>query len=321
MENRIVNWLFLCLAGLLISCSGNVNNGRHDVVNETYVHRYGVEVPPDEWQESGRDGHIVSTLANGVVVNKCFEKGVLEGETSYTYPNSRVTQRVETFHHNQLTKEMEFTHSGLPAKEICYLPDGCKSMTVWYEDGSPQSVEQLDSKGLILSAEYYDQHQTKEAEVIDGNGMRLIRNAAGELQRKDTINQGGVALSSAFYPNGAIKEITPYLNGAMHGVRKTYFQSGEPNHIEEWKEGKKDGITTVYQNGAKSAEIPYVSGLKHGVEKHFSDDQTVVEEIAWVAGLRHGPAMSFLGQTTRTEWYYQGRPVTQSNYEFMTGHS
>ena len=67
----------------------------------SYRHRYGVEIPYENWQENGSTGQVVTTLKNGVVVKKNYVQGILDGDTFYTFPHSEKIEKVETYHNNQ----------------------------------------------------------------------------------------------------------------------------------------------------------------------------------------------------------------------------
>jgi len=57
------------------------------VIDETYMHKYGMAVPSDFWTASGEDGSVISTLADGVVVSRNYSSGMFHGDTTYTYPH------------------------------------------------------------------------------------------------------------------------------------------------------------------------------------------------------------------------------------------
>lgn len=308
------------VCGVLTTACGPRDRSGFEVVNETYVHQYGLEVPPNDWLARGRSGHIVTTLANGIVVDKNYTSGVLHGDSTYTFAHSNAIQRIETYDNEQLCKVVEKNIAGIPIKEKLYHPDRTKTVTTWFDNGSPQGIEEYDRADLITKGQYFNYDHQLESSVEEGEGLRLMRDTYGQLLSKDTITDGKMNLRETYHANGNLKEVTPYRKGVVEGKKCIYLPGGEPLRIEEWFDGKQNGITCEFQNGEKVSEIPFVKGLKHGVEKRYAaDGNTVVEEISWQEGVKHGAAISHVGSKTRTQWYFEGKPVTEHMYEYMLG--
>lgn len=303
----------LALVAVLSSCNRQVPY-RGPVVEQTYVHKYGVEVPPDQWQKSGESGRIVSTLKNGVVVTNSYSGGVLDGETTYTFPHNDNIQKVETYSDGRLIKEVINTMSGTPMKEIVYQDHGVRNVTIWYEDGMPQTKETY-VKGRLMAGQYMDHNQQVESCVENGQGNRINRDAYGMLESNDTIVDGDMVQRTTYHPNGHPKEMIPYMNGIVHGERKSYLPAGEPNTIEMWEAGSQHGMTIVFSGGEKIAEVPYVNGKKHGLERRYRNGKTVVEEVTWMDDTRQGPTYTYVGENKKTDWYHNGRRVTKGAYD------
>ncbi|MBT7461208.1 MAG: hypothetical protein HN685_00800, partial [Waddliaceae bacterium] len=89
---------------------------------------------------------------------------------------------------------------------------------------------------------------------------------------------------------------------------------GSPNPLEQWVNGKQEGITTLFNNGGIFSKTPYISNTKHGVEHRYQDGN-VVEAITWDKGLRHGPTYHYIADTVSTDWYYQNKLVSKLYYE------
>ncbi|HRD54997.1 MAG TPA: hypothetical protein PLC42_01230, partial [Parachlamydiaceae bacterium] len=157
----------------------------------------------------------------------------------------------------------------------------------------------------------------KEAIVADGFGTRVQRDVYGQILSRDTIENGEMVLSTNFYPNGAPKELTPYRNGLIHGELKTYLPGGEPGTLEIWADNQKNGSTIVYENGEKFAIVPYIADIKQGIEKRFRNGMELIEEICWFNDQRHGPTHIYVGDITRTDWYYQDRLVTEKTFDLL----
>ncbi len=316
--NRIALFTLVSMAFVATSCQRAQYQSYDDnVVVETYVHKYGVEVPATEWSSRGESGKVISTLATGVKVSKTYVDGVLDGETTYTFPHSETIQKQEYYENGKLVKETQHNILGAPEKEIHYFSSTHKGITTWYDNGSPLSEEEYEGTKL-LNGDYFSRNHQLESRVEDGSGTRTQRDSSGLLISTDTIRDGQAVLITTYYPTGAPKSKTPYQNGLVDGQIQTFSLSGEPNTIETWVAGKQNGITTIYQNGEKYSEIPYVNGIKQGTEKHYRDGSQVVEENTWNNNQRHGPARTYIENTVKTDWYYKDKPVSQASFEQMS---
>lgn len=301
------------------ACNRTPRNMCCEVVDETYVHKYGVEVPQQDWTARGEHGQVISTLNNGVVVTKSYAGGELDDDTTYTFPHSTTIEKVETYSNGVLVKEVLNTLSGIPTQETVYKDDRSKDMTIWYEKGSPKSVEHYDSSGLLIEGTYYDARHQLDARVVNGEGMRFVRDGYGQLLSKDTIQGGALTTRTTYHPNGTPNEITPYVNGIVEGQRKTYLPAGEPNTVETWENGKQTGITVFYLNGEKYSEVPFTNGIRTGVERRYRDGKEVVQEIAWKDNQKHGLSKNYVGDAEQAQWFYQDKPVSKNKFESMSG--
>lgn len=189
-----------------------------------------------------------------------------------------------------------------------------QSGMTWYESGSPKTKEVYED-GLLVSGDYYTKENRLESSVRDKKGVRTRRDDFGDLLSLDTIEGGEMVLRVVPHQNGSPKEVIPYVGDVVEGERKTFSENGEPLSVEEWKGGLQDGVTIVFQNGEKYAEVPYVRGAKAGVEKRYRKGKTLIEEITWVDSLRQGPSYTYLGDSVKTDWYFEGRQVTKQQYE------
>ena len=312
---RVISYLFLL--GLMTSCHSH-RPCTDEVVCET-VHRYGVPLEPTDWASRGRDGQVVSLRKDGATVTRTYNSGILEGETTYTFPNRNVIQKRDVYSQGNITEETWNYPTGFPLKRITYLTPTQKKIVMWYENGAPQSQEILEGN-LLMEGEYYhhDDHHV-ESHVENFNGLRTCRNGLGEMESVDKIENGSKVLSVTYHPNKIPASLTPYENGKIQGLRYTYFSGGEPATIEEWVGGCQNGITVVYDQGEKIAEIPYVRGCKHGVARYYrADGHSISREETWCKGQVHGPVKHYMGNTCQVDWYYRDKQVpNKATYDML----
>jgi len=314
---------FICSIPLLLSATACMQNGPDGcnnvpVVNETYIHKYGVAVPSGFWSESGRDGAVISERADGVVVSQSYSQGILDGESNYTFPHNSQIEKREFYQQGCLVKTIRYYFDGTPKEQVLY-DQSLKTIltTSWYSNGTPRSAEQ-HVEGQHFNGEYYNPQNQCDAEVENYAGTRLVRDDYGQLISSDTIQNGQMVSSTTFHSNQTPKEKIPYQNGSVHGCKVAFHPGGEPDTSQEWVNGKQEGMTVVYQHGERYAEVPYKNGNKHGVEQRYRDGTEVVQEISWQNGLQHGPAVTYVGGTKSVVWYYQGQLVSETDYNFLT---
>ncbi len=288
------------------------------VVSESYVHKYGVPVEPQEWATRGQSGKVICQLNNGIIQTKSYCDGLLHGVVTYSFPHREEIEKVEFYERGSLQRCTTFTACGHPLKETQYLPGEAQRVTLWYDNGSPQCIETV-TYNFLQSGEYYNPDNQIEARIVNGSGERVRRDAFGQLEGKDTFENGALTSTTTFYPNGSPKEVIPYRGGSIEGERRVFRPDGAPESIEEWSNGVQHGKTRLYVNGELSAEVPYYQGNKHGMECRYRDNgETLAAEINWSNHTRHGPSYTYIeGQEPHAEWFHRGKPVSKTNYEIL----
>lgn len=284
-----------------------------EIVSTKYIHKYGVTVPQYQWEEAGNCGQIVTLSQGGVTCCKTYYCGVLEGDSTYTYPFSDNLHRVETYSQDQLLKETTYHPTGQIHKETIHNPEP-KVVREYYENGVLKSYEKY-AGSLLSYGEYYDSKGQRCSEVENGSGLKTMRDTYGMLWGTEEMKAGETLYRTTYYPNGSPKEVDPYKDGIVDGIRKTYYQGGEPKTIETWVKGKQEGLTTFFKDGEKTEEVPYRNGLKNGVGKIYRDGAVVIQEITWKDDKMHGPARTFIEDRVATEWYFKGNKVTKAYYD------
>lgn len=307
--------LFYIVSGLTI-LTGCQQHCNEDVICETYVHRYGVPLDPEDWSERGQYGQVISTRKDGVVVCKNYEGGVLNGEVTYTFPHREIIAKKEMFFEGNLCQELYYYPNGMPQKQISYEEPGIEKVVTWYESGAPQ-IKETYSNGFLIEGEYLNPSHQQESYVTNQNGIRTVRNEYGELVSVDEIQNGQMVLRRTYHSNGMPAAITPYVNGCIEGKRWTYHKGGEPATIEEWSNNLQHGNTEVFENGEKVADRPYQYGQIDGIERCYKDKYVLTHENKWVQGQLHGPSCSYINGTTQTTWYFKNRKVNRGTYDAL----
>jgi len=279
---------------LLGSCSKAGYRPACDVVQQSFIHEYGIEVPQQDWVARGSNGEVITVKNTGVIVCSHYRDGLLHGETTYSFPHSDIVERTERYSHGKLQSEIDHFVSGVPAVEKIHHGSSQCELISWYEDGTPRSTEMIVGDRLV-SGEYFSPSHEIESRICNGSGLRIRRGVQGELLSHDQIASGEMVERITFDVTGHPKEITPYQGGKIHGVRRTFLPGGEPNTSEQWAAGLQHGVTVQYRNGQRYAEIPYISGQRHGTERRFRNGEEVCEEVRWRFNERYHESRLILG--------------------------
>ncbi len=303
---------FAITIALLSGCNGKKND--NPVVSQRYMHKYGYAVSQEEWESRNYPGQVITTMRDGVTVTTTYEHGILHGPCTYTYPHSQTVETYYLYNNGNLAKEIRYDRHGMPVREEIRLSPTRYSLTMWYANGSPLSIEEYTGDELI-EGQYFSSTNETEARVDKGNGQRVRRDQNGMLLFRDEIEKGYMTKRDAFYPSGLPESVAHYHINNLQGERRKFSETGEPVAVEEWKNGNLHGVATYFHNGVKISEVSYLNGLKNGIERHFIDGDIISQEFAWENDKRHGPSIYYADGQVRTEWYYDGVGVSQRRFE------
>ena len=114
MKRESLVWVFIPLL-LLTACQ---SNQRKDVVCEQYVHRYGVPLDQEDWEERGQDGQVVAIRKDGVTETRSYDGGVLHGDCCYSFPYQDTIQMKEIYNKGELNGEVWYYSNGLPKRQV-----------------------------------------------------------------------------------------------------------------------------------------------------------------------------------------------------------
>jgi antitoxin component YwqK of YwqJK toxin-antitoxin module len=303
-----------CTAIFFSSCSSD--KGGDEVIGQRFIHKYGYDVPKDDWETKTYPGRVIETHRDGTTLTTHFEDGLMHGERTRTYPHSQTVESREYFTRGTLTKRVLYDVRGIPTKEENHLSPTHVKVISWYSRGTPKSVEEMIN-GKLAFAEFYNPANETESRIENGIGTKVIRDNYGDLKAKEVFDSFALVQKETFHPNGTPALSEFYKDGLLHGLRSTYTESGDPKSTEFYREGILNGIASYYQNGLKYLEIPYIHGEKEGIERHYIDGSTLAEETEFHDNRRHGPSVIFYDGVPTTTWYYNNEKVSRQRYEEM----
>jgi len=310
---KVINYLLLPVTALSMTACRNQDNN-HQVVSQRYIHKYGYAVSKEDWEAKNYPGQVITHLASGETITATFENGLLHGPYTETYPNSQTLAIYRLYQVGVPVKELLYDVGGMPVQEKQYLSETRYTLTHWYQDGTPLSIEEYAQEEL-LEGQYFSKDNEEEARVEKGNGQRIRRDQKGVLLSKDIVEGGLMVKRETFYENGSPEGITHYFKGKLHGEKKTFSKEGEPLAVEEWIGGALHGMATYYKNGVRYLEVSYLNGQKNGMETHYIDGSIVQQEIPWENDKKHGCAIFYTDGTSHCTWYYAGKEVSESSFK------
>lgn len=304
----------LLITGCGLALFSACGNPHQKNVSTVYIHKYGVTLTQDDWEQRGSNGQVVITHADGTTTTQNFVEGKLEGKTTYSFPHSFVTQKEEQYRQGNLLSEVYHYTSGTPKKKVEFLSPDETQITQWYENATPQHVEKW-ANGRLMEGQYFSPSNDVESSVTNGNGTKIRRNPYGEYLSKMKVEKGEITLNTTYHRNGDPHIETPYRNNKIHGTRKQYLVNGIPDRFESWKDGVKEGITTIFQDGVPHSEMPFHQDKKNGVELIYNTQGQIVGEVSWKDDERDGPTKTYIQDVVRSEWYSHGKKVSKSEFE------
>lgn len=305
---------FGCSLLLLTSCGTPSNT-----VSTVFIHKYGAALNEDDWVARGGNGQIVTTCKDGTTVTENYVDHLLEGKTIYSFPHSSVAAKEEQYRQGHLLSETINFTSGNPRQKMEFISDSVCHMTTWFENGNPRSIEKFIHKKLD-EGEYYNTSNEIESKVESRRGTKIHRNTYGEFVSKIQYDNGLKSLETTYHANGDPKEIVPYKNSKVHGIKKFYSINGVPLRFEEWQQGVHQGKTTLFRDGQRYSEVDYVAGMKNGIETILNDHGNIACEVSWKNDLMHGVYKTYTPDSVRMEWYYRGKKVSHSDFENLAVH-
>lgn len=305
---------YISFGVLSLCCLGSCQRSSQEVVKTSYYHQYGPAVKAAEWKEQGSTGEVSELLSNGVEVRRAYHDGVLQGQTTWSFPYSKVVERFEEYEGGVQVGFGENYSLGAPKWQVDLAPAGKKMFRAWYEDGAPRVVEELQND-LVVEGQYFTDSGELESVVKEGNGLRIERSERGVLLFRDRIVEKEPVVKETFYPNGLVKEVTSYRSLKKDGLSKSFDDAGRPEVVQWWVQGDLSGVSTYFKDGLKVSQVPFQHGKKEGVEVCFDPDTgALIEEISWKNDRQHGLHRLYTSTGVIEEWYVDGKKATKDEF-------
>lgn len=212
--------------------------------NKSFEGEYRAGKSYGEWKRYHENGKL-HTLEH-------YNKGELDGEfISY---------------HDNGTLEFKTTYKqGLFTGDITYFDvDGKQNSVFTFDKNNPRSARYYDKTGKEISKSVM-QSKVLHLTTYLPNGARVSEK---DVTEKGVLN----GTLKEYYPNGAIRETTEYVNGTRQGKALTYFINGQKSTEFAYNNGEEDGYyRRYYLNGKVASEGWYQDGALAG-DWYFYDE-------------------------------------------------
>ncbi|WP_208022812.1 toxin-antitoxin system YwqK family antitoxin [Flavobacterium jejuense] len=122
---------------------------------------------------------------------------------------------------------------------------------------------------------------------------------AGTVIATRNFSKGDGSCYAIFYNQKGNKVSEGLLvNKLPHGEWKYFhFESDQLMSLENYKQGKLNGVKKVFYKDGSLAEVSnYVNGKKQGLYKKYAENETILEEINYKGGKLDGPALYYDGK-------------------------
>jgi hypothetical protein len=112
-------------------------------------------------------------------------------------------------------------------------------------------------------------------------------------------------------------------NGPKNGEWITRRTNGTIKTRINYKNGIKDGISTLYHADGKSIQLamPYVNGKRHGTSKKYFDNGQLYAETSYQNDELHGARITYYrsGKIKSRLTYYNGQPYADLEEYYLSG--
>jgi antitoxin component YwqK of YwqJK toxin-antitoxin module len=176
---------------------------------------------------------------------------------------------------------------------------------------------------LLTVSSYAQSNPAREAAQKRGtqtpaDGVWYVYDKNGNLQKEEhyrTYRLDGDV--KTFYPSGAIKAHTPYVDGQRHGFEKTYYEKGGLQSENTYVKNNLEGASRqYYDNGALKREANYRDGQLDEIVKDYYQDGTLKQIWNYTKGVVNGAQLKYAenGQVQEESNYVNGVLVASKDY-------
>ncbi|MBI5274527.1 MAG: hypothetical protein HY860_05690 [Chlamydiales bacterium] len=200
-----------------------------------------------------------------------YEKGQLEGDAVYYFPNKQIKMVIPYRDHKREGVIKHYNADGELVAEEIFTQD-VKNGNSYFNDESGASYVEEYLSGKLVNGKYYSPDKQLVCEIVNGSGIKPIFER-GKLKRKEEyqhgIQEGRVEKFSVF---DTLENVYHIKDGLKHGDETIYYptlfkdRQPEKKLTIDWVKDEIQGkVTTWYDNETKESEREYSHNQKHGM--------------------------------------------------------
>ncbi len=176
-------------------------------------------------------------------------------------------------------------------------------------------VSSLVFAQAVNPAREYERRRNSEAPA---DGVWYVYDREGNLSKEEhykTYRLDGEVKS--FYKSGAIKAITPYVDGFREGLERTYFEKGGLMGENTYSRNNLNGTShQYYDDGSLQQESNYLNGQLNGVTKIYYRNGNLKQVWNYKLGVINGTVLNYGedGQIKSEDIYSKGEIASHKDY-------
>lgn len=187
-----------------------------------------------------------------------------------------------------------------------YLIEKFRVLTVKFED-TEEDASQLPIKIYPFRERIYQ--PGCEINVVNRKS-RFIGFLSEEVCRSFQVEKIENGTLREWYDNGCLRKTTQFANGKRNGETRRYDIFENLTSVENYRNGRMDGICLYYTEGRLYQSKCYRGGFAHGPEKTYSNGSLFFSG-EYSNGKPHGYFKSFDNYGIVTKQMYYNRGVQQ----------
>lgn len=264
--------------------------------------------------------------SNGFQSKEYYQNGQIETEATYLNENNKIGTEKKYDIEGKLRQEIPWvllTDEATNEKQQISIRQG--QIITYYPDGKKAAVFSVGQKGENI---FYNQQGEVIKEIADSEILKFSRELTDEDCQGKTIHldmqslielyedEGDISYNRCGMPyrenfvyeifdntpqkermvsydeTGMIRRITPYVNGAKHGVEQKFDANGNLTAEINYQNGKKQGKAKgFFPTGETAFEKYYENGKVEGKLNCFFPTGEVAAEFNYMNGLKEGEAI------------------------------
>ena len=221
-----------------------------------------------------------------------YDRGSLEGEAKYYYPNQNV-EKTLLYHNNELHGNvMEYEVDGALRSKVGYQAGEKAGLSEGYWAQDQLSWKEQYSNGLLLDGQYFSSNGELISEIKNGHGFQIL------------------------FEDGYMKQKVEIRKGKPEGIVQIFTASGELSSSYHVKQGKKHGEELEYYFSYEVDEdaatplvklsVPWVDDTISGIVKTWYSNGKLESQREVSRNKKTGTALA---------WYCDGGLMYMEEYE------